>query len=213
MLNKLNSLKPADDWALELVHSQDQGMAIRNSIIAGTCIAISDGSFKNNRGTSAGIIEDEGVPETRMIILNRVPGIPNDHSPYRAELIGVCGTITMIEQYVEYYKIRSGKARIGIDGQAVIQRLKNPDSIRSTMPSQDLLRYITNKVSKIPIDIEFFWVKGHQDDLGEEITYEGELSIQCDALAKQYWNATKRMDDNCIPTKVNSKGFILKIDD
>ena len=80
------------------------------------------------------------------------------------------------------------------------------------MPSQDLLRYITNKVSKIPIDIEFFWVKGHQDDLGEEITYEGELNIQCDALAKQYWNATKRMDDNCIPTKVNSKGFILKID-
>ena len=123
-LNKLNSLKPADDWALELVHSQDQGMAIRNSIIAGTCIAISDGFFKNNRGTSAGIIEDEGVPETRMIILNRVPGIPNDHSPYRAELTGVCGTITMIEQYVEYYKIRSGKAIIGLDGQAVIQRQK-----------------------------------------------------------------------------------------
>ena len=52
------------------------------------------------------------------------------------------------------------------------------------MPSQDLLRYITNKVSKIHIDIEYFWVKGHQDDLGEEITYEGELNIQCDAVAK-----------------------------
>ena len=101
-------------------------MALRNSIIAGPCIAISDGSFKNNRGTSSGIIEDEGALETRMIILNRVPGIPNDHSPYRAELAGVCGTITMIEQYVEYYKIRSGKARIGLDGHAVIQRLKKP---------------------------------------------------------------------------------------
>ena len=90
-----------------------------------------------------------------MIILNRVPGIPNDHSPYRVELAGVCYTITMIEQYVEYYKIRSGKARIGLDGQAVIQRLRNPDFIRSAMPSQELLRYMTNKVSKIPIDIEF----------------------------------------------------------
>ena len=55
-------------------------------------------------------------------------------------------------------------------------------------------------------------MKGHQDDYGEIITYEGELIIQCDALAKQYWNATKRMEDNCIPTKVNASGFILKIE-
>ena len=45
------------------------------------------------------------------------------------------------------------------------------------MPSQDLLRYIINKVNDIPIDIEFFWVKGHKDDYGERIKYEGELNI------------------------------------
>ena len=53
---------------------------------------------KKNRVTSAGIIEKEGVPESRMIILNRVPGVTDDHSPYRAELAGVCGTITAIEK-------------------------------------------------------------------------------------------------------------------
>ena len=91
-----------------------------------------------------------------MIILNRVPGITEDQSPYRAELAGVCGTITAIEKIVEYYKTLSGRVRVGLDGQSVIQRIKNPDSIRSTMPSQDLLRYIINKVKEIPIDIELF---------------------------------------------------------
>ena len=84
----------------------------------------------NNRGTSVGIIEKECVPESRMIILNRVPGITDDHSPYRAELAGVCGTITAIEKNVDHYKILSVKVRVGLDRQSVIQRIKTPDSIR-----------------------------------------------------------------------------------
>jgi len=64
-----------------------------------------------------------------MIILNRVTGITDDHSPYRAELAGVCGTITAIEKIIDYYKIRLGKVRAGLDGQSVIQRIKKPDSI------------------------------------------------------------------------------------
>ena len=118
----------------------------------------------------------EGVPESIMIILNRVPGITDDHSLYRAELAGVRGTITAIEKIIYHYKILSGRVRVGLDGQSVIQRIKTPDSIRSTMPSQDLMWYIINKVNDIPIDMEFFWVKGHQDDYGEIITYEGELN-------------------------------------
>ena len=61
------------------------------------------------RGTSAGIIEKEGVPESRMIILNIVPGITDDHSPYWTELAGVCGTITVIKKIVDHYKILSGR--------------------------------------------------------------------------------------------------------
>ena len=211
-VNQLHILEETDEWALELILSDDSGVAIRDAIKEGTCLAISDGSFKNNRGTSAGIIEKQGIPESRLIVLNRVPGIAEDHSAYRAELAGVCGTITAITKIVQYYNIKIGKARIGLDGQSVLNRITNPNSIKSSMPSYDLLRYITDKVKTSPINIEFFWVKGHQDDFGEVITYEGHLNIQCDALAKQYWNATKRHNDNCLPTKVNSSGFVLKID-
>ena len=116
------------------------------------------------------------------------------------------------EKIVTYYKITTGKARIGLDGQSVLNRIANSSSIKTTMPSYDLLRYITDKVETIPINIEFFWVKGHQDDFGEVITYEGQLNIKCDDLAKQCWNAIKRHNDNCLPTKVNRYGFVLKID-
>ena len=156
ILDKLYNLKPTEDWALELILSNDHGAIIKDSIIEETYLAISDGSFKNNRGTSAGIIEKEGVPESRMFILNRVPGMIDDHSSYRSELSGVCGTITAIDKIVEHYKISSGKVKIGLDGQSVIQRFKNPETIKSTMPSQDLLRYVINKVSNSSIDIEFF---------------------------------------------------------
>ena len=54
------------------------------------------------------------------------------------------------------------------------------------MPSYDVLIYIKDKLETTPINIEFFWIKGHQDDLVEVITYECHLNIQCDALEKQY---------------------------
>ena len=90
--------------------------------------------------------------------MNRVPGIADDHSAYRAEIAGVCGTITAITKIVQHYNIKIGKARIGLDGQSVLNRITNPNSIKSSMPSYDLLRYITDKVKTSPINIEFFWV-------------------------------------------------------
>ena len=101
-VNQLHILEETDEWALELILSDDSGVAIRDAIKEGTCLAISDGSLKNNRGTSAGIIEKQGIPESRLIVLNRVPGIAEDHSAYRAELAGVCGTITAITKIVQY---------------------------------------------------------------------------------------------------------------
>ena len=55
-------------------------------------------------------------------------------------------------------------------------------------------------------------MKVHQDDYGKVLTYEGELKIKYDAIDKQYWNATKRMEDNCTPVKIKDSGFISKID-
>ena len=118
IVNQLHNLEETDEWALELILSDDSGASIRDAIKEGTCLAVSDGSYKNNRGTSAGIIERRGVPESRLIVLNRVPGIADDHSACRAELAGVCGTITAITKIVQYYKITTGTARIGLDGQS-----------------------------------------------------------------------------------------------
>jgi len=60
---------------------------------------------KKNRVNLAGIIEKQGVPESKLIVLDRVRGTSADHSSYWAELVGVCGTIKTIGKIVQYYKI------------------------------------------------------------------------------------------------------------
>ena len=96
--DQLHSLEDTEEWALELILSDDSGTSIRDAIKEGTCLAVSNGFYKYNRGTSAGIIEKQGVPEWRLIVLKRVPGVAADDSAYRAELEEVCGTVTAIEK-------------------------------------------------------------------------------------------------------------------
>ena len=50
IVNQLHNLEETDEWALELILSDDSGASIRDAIKEGTCLAVSDGSYKNNRG-------------------------------------------------------------------------------------------------------------------------------------------------------------------
>ena len=61
------------------------------------------------------------------------------------------------------------------------------------------------------IHFYFFWINGHQDDLGWTISYEGHLNIDCDNLAKAYWNETKPNSDNFTIKRISDQGWLLKI--
>ena len=152
-------MEPEEAWSVELTQARHDGSKMANAIRSGTALAISDGSLKLRRGTSAAIMEDEGIPQSRIIILNRVPGFAEDQSPYRSELAGVCGIMTLTENLIRYYNIKSGSIRIGLDGESVVKRLQNPGSIKAGHRSFDLLQYITRKVEKMPITITFFGLK------------------------------------------------------
>ena len=184
-----------------------QSKAIQNC----NALAISDGSFKFNRGTSAGVVEEEGDPSSRMIVFNKVPGLPKVQSPYRSELAGVCGIITLIETIIQNFAINKGRIKIGLDGESAVKKLRYPESMKVTNRSFDLLQFILLKVKKMPIKVEFFWVKGHQDDLHTKTSYEGEINIQCDSLAKAFWNRTMGESDNCCHLKVNRTGWSLSL--
>ena len=95
-INEDNNLV-TDKWSNEcLITCSTREEKLVEALTNGTALAVSDGSFKKGRGTSAAIIEELGDPESRIIIMNRVPGARKDHSPFRAELAGVIGIVSFI---------------------------------------------------------------------------------------------------------------------
>ena len=208
---RLENLPEEDKWAVEQVHLCHEGAEIAEAIKRGEVIAVSDGSFKLQRGTSAAVIEVKNRPGSKIIILNKVPGLPRDQSPFRSELAGVCGVIMVLETLIKHFNIRKGSIKIGLDGESVVKRLKDTKYLKAKYKSYDLLSFIVEKTIKLPVKIEFFWVQGHQDDKGKTITYEGNMNIQCDAMAKAFWNSTRYDQDICQDRKVNKEGWTLKI--
>jgi hypothetical protein len=57
--DRLSRLAPATSWAVTHVLVTDDGSAIAAAIREGRCVSVSDGSFKDQYGTSAWAIEAE----------------------------------------------------------------------------------------------------------------------------------------------------------
>ena len=84
-------------------------------------ICISDGSFKNARGTACFTIlgpSEEGSIICPMI----VPGGMEVQNAYRSELAGLYGAVVMINVLCKTYNIRSGKVQICCDGLSAINK-------------------------------------------------------------------------------------------
>ena len=103
-----------EQWSVEKIICDHNGQAIAEGIQNGTALAVSDGSFKNERGTAAAIIENEGQESSRIIITNRVLGVLGDHNPYRAEVCGLFGILVCVEAICKCFKVKSGTIRLGL---------------------------------------------------------------------------------------------------
>ena len=62
----------------------------------GAAVGVSDGSFKDNHGTAAWVIENAKGTE-RIVALIHVPGYPVDQSAYRSEVAGLYGMVRVIK--------------------------------------------------------------------------------------------------------------------
>ena len=201
-----------EKWSLEEIMCDHDGEVIAEAIRRGTALAVSDGSFKHDRGTAAAIIENQGMETSRIILTNRVPGTMGDHNPYRAEACGVLGIVTCIEAICKKFNIQSGSIRIGLDGESVVLALKR-QVLSTSQDSFDILHVIKHKLTKLKIKVDLFWIKGHQDNNGkklDDLPYDSQLNIMCDGLAKAFWRETKHRTDNFESIRISHLGCHLK---
>jgi len=175
-------------WALGTSLPLD-GASLAAAIASGTCMGVSDGSFKENFGTAAWILVDPQHEDFRISGECVVPGDPRDQCSFRSEVAGLFSLCQMVRLLCEFYEVDEGQVTIACDGTEALYRVFAEDFEPTPRDNHfDLLVAARAAIRKTSITWLSRWVKGHQDD---DPTYEldewAKLNIEMDLRAKAHW--------------------------
>jgi ribonuclease HI len=153
---------------------------------------VSDGSFKNSNGTSAFLLCSEEV-ENCIIGVNVVPGSITEQSAYRSKLAEVSSILLALTILCKKFDIKADSVEIVLDGQQALEAAGGTWPLKVHQPDFNLLRNIRAKIKKLPVNITWHWIRGHQDDRKDyhNLDSRAKHNIQADSLAKAFWNHCK----------------------
>jgi hypothetical protein len=178
-----------NQWALDKIWHTDNGSHVAGAIRQGTALAISDGSYKQDHGTSAFLLQGPFLKtEHRIIGVNRTPSNPSDQLPYRAELSGISGILSLLLLLCQIHDTKQGSIRISLDDDSAMKEASGLHPLHADQPSFDLLSDIRRKIAALPLTLQFVWVEGHQYERNGFVSYLGTLNDLCDSMAKEHWN-------------------------
>jgi hypothetical protein len=182
----LDSLPASSKWALsEFALPSDLSSIIR-ALSTGTARAISDGSFKDEFGTSALTVVDDA--DTSILGLNIVPGHPDDQGAYRSELAGLFGIVLLVNLLCSWAGILSGGIEVGCDGLSALNKAFDTWPLDPDDPHFDMLSALCTMIAASPLKWTTRHIEGHQDDdLTKALDFWALQNIQMDNLAKVYW--------------------------
>ena len=199
----------ADQWAVESLDCTDNGMSMAEAIIRGTARSVSDGSFKDEIGTSAFTVHAEGMMSITGV--NAVPGNAQDQSAYRSELAGVSGTLALAASVCKVHDIVSECITIGLDGEQALKAAGGEWRLNPAQPDFDLLTDIRKKVHRLPIQVKWKWIRGHQDDdkTYDELDDWAQANVRMDELAKAYWKHLKQKNYQPQPQRFGDEDWSI----
>jgi hypothetical protein len=124
---------------------------------------------------------------------------------------GILGILHTAHCIATIHGMRSGRIRLGLDGEEAMKQAAIVGPIHPKMRSFDLLAEIRALRSRLAFTVDFFWIEGHQHGRHGKEDYYGYSNNLCDNLAKAFWNQTTALD-TCENVRVNftSWGFRYK---
>ncbi len=139
---------------------KDDGHILAEALYQGTAIAVSDGSFHEQYGTAAWVLEGENsMGRISGAVIS--PGTSQDQSAYRSVLTGIYAIMIGVKNLCEYFQIKSGSNVLGCDGQAALDKACNHVSILQVgEPSYDLLFAIKTHWAHSPVTWSFKHIRG-----------------------------------------------------
>ena len=188
-LQAFRALPPSQLWSGQRCHiSTPRGEDIAGSILAGTAIAVSDGSFKDSFGTSAWTLRGQ-TNEQFLTGVNVVPGTDDDQSAFRSELAGIYGIITATNALCAFHNITGGGITVACDGESALDYVFDWEKkwLKSSTPHSDLIAASRQLIEDSPVQWKFRHVYGHQDDFVGPLDRWATLNVEMDGLAKEHW--------------------------
>ena len=170
----------------------DAGVRLASGIIQGTARAVSDGSYKQGIvGTAACGLAADDQDKDCLKALNTVPGWADDQSPYRSELTGILGSLTLVLAVCYSFDIQDGSVTLALDGEAAMkQAMAQADKNTPLKVSQkhfDLLQVCRSLIRMLPVRIQWRWVESHQRENGVvNLDWWAKMNDWCDHNAKLF---------------------------
>eukprot|EP00957_Ditylum_brightwellii_P170124 12949595-Ditylum_brightwellii.AAC.1 len=130
----------------------DDGAYVAEAISAGKARAVSDGSYMEEGGAAACVIEGPVFGKERIYATALVPGQTNNHDAHRAELSGIYMVTQVVNSLCKLHNITEGKITLACDGLEAIRKSMLVNTSFSSLSSQfDLLLAIDKAINESPI--------------------------------------------------------------
>ena len=183
-------------WAIEHIEWNVDPSSIANEIKAGTARAITDGSFKAQKGTAGFAIVDHTCKQG-IYCMHRTPGPEYSQCSYRSENGGIVGILLVLKLLDDTYSLDTGDLVIGCDNiESGKHCLQYTGPLAPTTDHYDILAAAYELRSKLPLQPRYLHVEGHQRTKHpkRQLDQWATLNEDMDALAKAYWRHTAHME-------------------
>jgi len=184
-------------WAQEIHNNVDIIVTreeLRNHFTQGNVIMCSDGSVAAEIGTYGFIVATKQGQR-----LAKGAGIaPGAHAnSFRSEAYGVLATITWLHNEIINLAININEPlqiEHHLDNKSVVRRIKQACARRQwapnqrLLPEQDVVEEIVHKWHQLSVNIQFEWIRGHQDrnTAIDRLPLPAQLNCEADLEASQY---------------------------
>ena len=184
-----NQSKDRTEWLYIDPFISGSERRLAESITAGTAIAVSDGSYSEDKGVGTASWTLSTQDKTHLVTAGATsPGPIECQSSYRSEILGLLGILEELNDRCKRWNIKNGKCTIFCDGISALHIIEDVSMITASIRYKcaDLISACAKLKSMIPIKLEFIHVKGHQDDLThtDQLSTPAQLNILMDTLAK-----------------------------
>ncbi|CAJ1938401.1 unnamed protein product [Cylindrotheca closterium] len=166
-------------WVPDKIEIHGDEAILVAALLKGRLCVISDGSFKDELGTAAVQLLVKHGGSDRITIRYQTPGLPQDQSPYRSELIGLMAGIMAIDWLLQQWApnlLTCPRVRIACDG------LSATEMAFERLPTFSYLSSIWEAILRSSVNWSSQPVYGHLDksNLFDKLSWLEKRNLEVD---------------------------------